>query len=82
MVELIRILLIMFLVAIFVRSILSWFPISQYNPLKVMVFKITEPVLNPLRRYLPTFGAFDLAPLVVIIVIWFLLGILTPASSE
>ena len=69
MAGLIDTLLTMFVVALFVRSILTWFPISPHNPFKLMVEKITEPVLAPLRRYLPRFGSIDLAPLVTIIVI-------------
>lgn len=63
----------MFVLAIFIRSILSWFPLSPQNPFKLMVFQVTEPVLAPLRRYLPQFGSIDLAPMVTIIVILFLI---------
>ena len=63
----------MFVLAIFIRSILSWFPLSPQNPFKLMVFQVTEPVLAPLRRYLPQFGSIDLAPMVIIIVILFLI---------
>ena len=63
----------MFVLAIFIRSILSWFPLTPQNPFKLMVFQVTEPVLAPLRRYLPQFGSIDLAPMVTIIVILFLI---------
>ena len=63
----------MFVLAIFIRSILSWFPLSPHNPFKLMVFQVTEPVLAPLRRYLPHFGSIDLAPMVSIIIILFLI---------
>lgn len=63
----------MFVLAIFIRSILSWFPLSPENPFKLMVFQVTEPVLSPLRRYLPQFGSVDLAPMVAIIVILFVI---------
>ena len=63
----------MFVLAVFIRSILSWFPLSPQNPFKLMVFQVTEPVLAPLRRYLPQFGSIDLAPMVIIIVILFLI---------
>ena len=63
----------MFVLAIFIRSILSWFPLSPQNPFKLMVFQVTEPVLAPLRRYLPHFGSVDLAPMVAIVVILFLI---------
>ncbi len=63
--------LIFFLVAVFIRSILTWFPISRNNPLQIVVIQATEPILGPLRRYLPKFGAMDLSPMVaIILIIW------------
>lgn len=69
MADLINSILLMFVFAIFIRSILTWFPIGRDNPIQLIVFQVTEPVLGPIRRYLPRFGAMDLAPMVVIIVI-------------
>ena len=34
-----------------------------------LLFQITEPILGPIRRILPSFGMFDFSPLVVIIVL-------------
>ena len=54
------------MVAILIRAILSWFPVSKENPFVQVVFQVTEPVLGPLRRVVPTFGLVDLTPLVAI----------------
>ena len=54
------------IVAILVRAVLSWFRVSRENPFVTVVFQVTEPVLAPLRRIVPTFGAIDLTPLVAI----------------
>ena len=62
-----------FVFAIFIRSILTWFPIGRDNPIQLIVFQVTEPVLGPVRKYLPRFGAMDLSPMVVIIVILFII---------
>ena len=69
MVGIIDTVLTLFIIAIFIRSILTWFPISPSNPLKLLVFQVTEPVLEPLRRYLPRFGYFDLSTMVAIIIV-------------
>ena len=66
-------LLYLFVFAVFIRSILSWFPISPYNPIKAALDQLTDPVLRPLRRYLPNFGMLDLSPMIAIIVIIFLI---------
>ena len=62
-----------FVFAIFIRSILTWFPIGRDNPIQLLVNQVTEPVLGPVRRYLPRFGNMDLSPMVVIIVILFVI---------
>ncbi len=54
---------------IFIRAILSWFPISRDNFLVELLFQLTEPVLSPLRRVIPTFGMIDLSPLVAILLL-------------
>jgi YggT family protein len=59
---------------IFVRIILSWFPMNPAGPLASVtqvLFRITEPVLGPVRRIVPSLGPFDISPIVVV----FLLGI-------
>ena len=66
-------LLYLFVFAIFIRSILSWFPMSPHNPIKAALDQITEPVLGPMRRYLPSFGMLDLSPMIAIILIIFLI---------
>jgi YggT family protein len=34
------------------------------------LYRITEPVLRPLRRVLPNLGGLDLSPLVALLIIW------------
>jgi YggT family protein len=59
----------LYLLAIFARIILSWFPINPGSPVATVagvLYSITEPVLGPIRRVLPSVGMFDLSPIVVI----------------
>lgn len=35
------------------------------------LYRLTEPVLRPIRRVLPSLGGIDLSPIVVILGIWF-----------
>lgn len=69
----------LFSLAIFARAILSFFPISPSSPVASIaqfLYRITEPVLAPVRRVLPPMGGLDLSPLVVIIGIQILTSIL------
>ncbi len=62
--------------AVFIRAILSWFPIRPENPLVVILFQITEPILAPLRKVVPMIGMMDITPLVAIIVLQLLSGLI------
>ena len=56
-----------------VRAFLSWVNPDPYNPIVQFLYKVTEPVLYPVRRAIGGFGlGLDLSPLVVILVIVFL----------
>ena len=54
--------------AIFIRVVLSWF-VTKPNMLTIILDKITEPILAPLRRIIPRAGMFDFTPLVAIILL-------------
>lgn len=56
-------------VALIARAILSWLNVSPSNPLVAMLYQVTEPILAPIRRVLPTVGMIDFSPMVAIILI-------------
>lgn len=62
--------------AIFLRAIFSWFvsPGSD-NALMRFLVEITEPLIAPLRRIVPTMGMLDLSPFVAMILLQILGGI-------
>ena len=41
------------------------------------LFRITEPVLGPIRRTLPSLGGLDISPIVLILIIMFLQRVIT-----
>ncbi|HMJ53243.1 MAG TPA: YggT family protein [Polyangiaceae bacterium] len=49
--------------------ILSWTGLPDDNPLVRIVRALTEPVLAPIRRILPTMGGIDFSPMVLLVVI-------------
>ncbi len=66
-VKLILLSLNLFMFAIFVRIILSWIAPGQYNPATAIITTLTEPILRPVRRWIPPMGGFDISPIFVII---------------
>jgi YggT family protein len=59
-------------IALLVRVVSSWLPVSPYSKWISWSFRLTEPILAPLRRIVPTLGAFDITPIVA----YFLLGLI------
>jgi YggT family protein len=59
-------------VALIVRVISSWLPISPYSGWIRWSYALSEPFLAPLRRVVPAFGGFDFTPILA----YFILGIL------
>jgi YggT family protein len=57
----------LFMFAIFIRIVLSWVAPGQYNPAIAIITTLTEPLLAPVRRVIPTMGGFDISPIFVII---------------
>jgi YggT family protein len=55
--------------AIIARSLMSWLPIGQDSPLVQMLNRVTEPLIEPIRRLMPQNGGFDLSPMFAIIVL-------------
>ncbi len=35
-------------------------------------YKLTDPIYNKIRRFLPNLGAFDISPIILLILIWFI----------
>ena len=72
---------------IIARAVLSWVNPDPFNPIVRFLYRVTEPVLRPIRQRLPTYQmGFDLSPLVVILAIqvldWLVVGYLRQMAYE
>jgi YggT family protein len=55
------------------RALVSWVNPDPYNPIVTFLHRATEPVLAPVRRWIPMGGlGIDISPVIVIMVIYFL----------
>ncbi len=66
----------LYALVLIIRVILSWVNPNPYNPVVSFLYRITEPVLDPVRRIIPPLGGLDLSPLVVLAAIWILTRLL------
>ena len=60
----------LFILAIFIRIILSFVAVGYGNRLMRFLYLITEPLLGPLRRTIPPVGMFDVSPIVAFVILW------------
>jgi YggT family protein len=68
---------------IIARAVLSWVNPDPFNPIVRFLYRVTEPVLRPIRRRLPTMGmGLDLSPMIVILVIYFLQAFLVESLRD
>lgn len=54
---------------IIARAVVSWFSPGVDNPLWRVLVSITEPVMAPCRRIIPSLGGMDISPIVLILFI-------------
>jgi YggT family protein len=58
--------------ALMVRVLSSWFPVSPYSKWVRWSYVLTDWLINPLRRVIPLLGMIDITPIVA----WFLIGLI------
>jgi YggT family protein len=71
---------------IVIQAVMSWLiafnVINTHNDLVRSIWqaldKVTEPLYRPIRKILPDFGALDLSPLVVLLVLYILQTVVLP----
>ena len=69
---------------IIINAILSW--LVAFNILNTQnrfvfsvldtTYKLTDPALNKIRRFIPTFGSIDISPVILILLLIFLRNII------
>jgi YggT family protein len=65
--------LLIYMWIIIIRALISWVSPDPYNPIVRFLYRVTEPVLRPVRKILPIGGmGIDFSPLIVILIIYFL----------
>jgi len=73
-------------IVIFVSVVLSWLiafnVVNPHNQLVNAIWRftsaLTEPLLRPIRRFVPPLGGMDLSPLILLLVVYFIQGWVLP----
>ncbi len=56
------------LILIVVHVLLSWI-VSPYHPVRQVIDRIVDPLLDPIRRVIPPAGGFDFSPIILAVLI-------------
>ena len=62
---------------ILMRSLVSRFPSAHDSELVRVLFQITDPILDPIRRFLPATGGLDFSPMIALVAIYALYRVLS-----
>lgn len=72
-----------YLVLLFIRILLSWFPnIDWSNPVFSTISQLTDPYLNLFRSIIPPIGGLDLSAILAIFALQFISSIIASAGSQ
>ncbi len=58
------------MVAVFIRIMLLWVGLDTRNLVVIFLHEITEPILSPIRRFMPRMGMLDLTPMMAFIILF------------
>lgn len=53
---------------------MSWISPNGNDPLSGILMRITEPILAPIRKVMPSTGMFDFAPMVALFILNFVVA--------
>lgn len=59
----------LFFFVILIRIVLSWVAPGNYNPVTALLYTLSEPILRPFRRLIPSIGGLDVSPIFAIVLL-------------
>jgi len=67
--QLVEVLFQIYWLLIVVRVLISWVNPDPFNPIVQGLARVTDPVLEPLRRVIPPIGPIDISPLAALLIL-------------
>jgi len=81
--KILDIVLTIYMWVIIIRALISWVNPDPYNQIVQLLYRVTEPVMAPIRRWIPFRGmGIDISPIIAILVIVFLQSFLVRSMME
>ncbi len=64
----INFLVLIFTLLIILKVLLAYF-VAPYQPVRMFIDRIVDPLLRPIQRIIPPLGGLDISPLVLLIIV-------------
>lgn len=80
--EILKLIIYIFMFVIFVQILISWINPGMYNPVSVILYKLSDPLLRPARRLLPPVHGMDFSPVLALVFLQLLLILLVRPLTD
>jgi len=67
--KLLFMLIYVYIFVIIIQAIISWIQPGSYSPFTVLLYQLSEPLVSPVRRYIPAAGGIDWSLLIILILL-------------
>ena len=67
--KLLVLLIYIYIIVIITQAIVSWFRQGSHSAFTVLLYQLSEPLVRPIRRYIPTAGGMDWSPFIVLVLL-------------
>ncbi len=65
--KLLGLLIWVYIIIIIIQAVISWIQPGSYSPFTVLLYQLSDPLVRPVRRYIPVTGGIDWSPFIVLI---------------
>lgn len=67
--KLLGLLIWVYIIIIIIQAVISWIQPGSYSPFTVLLYQLSDPLVRPIRRYIPATGGIDWSPFVILILL-------------
>ena len=75
----------LYMLVVIASAAITWFPVPPWHPAVKILRGLTEPVYGRIRRFVPralSDSGFDISPIIVLLVLFFLNGVIFRSLIE
>jgi YggT family protein len=80
--KLLELLVWVYIFIIIIQAVISWIQPGSYSPFTVLLYQLSDPLVRPIRRFIPATGGIDWSPLAILILLNLALMLLVAPLSD